>query len=260
MDVSIVGSGYVGLVTGACLADRGHRVVCVDVDRSKVDQINAGQPPIHERGLPELLQRTAGRTLRASTDLEGAVGASDLTFITVGTPMHEGRIDLRFVDDAASGIGSALRGKSGYHAVVVKSTVLPGTTGDRVRSRIEATSGKRAGEDFGLGMNPEFLTEGCAVDDFINPGRLVLGGIDGRTHDALEQLYADFDGSVPRLRTTLATAEMIKYASNAVLATMISFSNEIARLCAAVGGVDARDVMQACTAPRTSRPDTTASR
>ena len=244
MNVSIIGSGYVGLVTGACLADRGHDVVCVDVDRTKVDLINAGKPTIHERGLPELLLRTAGRTLRASTDLADAVAASDLTFITVGTPIRGGRIDLGFVDAAAGGIGAALRGKPGYHTVIVKSTVLPGTTEGLVRERIESVSGKRAGEDFGLGMNPEFLTEGCAVEDFVNPGRLVLGGIDGRTHDALERLYADFDCSVPRLRTSPSTAEMIKYASNAVLATMISFSNEIARLCAAVGGVDARDVMR----------------
>ena len=127
---------------------------------------------------------------------------------------------------------------------MVKSTVIPGTTVGVVRAAIEAASGKQAGECFGLGMNPEFLTEGTAVADFSQPDRLVLGGIDARTHDVLRALYASFDAAVPRIVTNPTTAEMIKYASNAVLATMISFSNEIARLCTAVGGVDAIDVMR----------------
>jgi UDPglucose 6-dehydrogenase len=128
--------------------------------------------------------------------------------------------------------------------VIVKSTVIPGTTVGFVRTALEGASGKIAGQGFGLGMNPEFLTEGTAVADFSHPDRLVLGGIDGRTHDVLRELYSSFDAAVPRIVTNPTTAEMIKYASNAVLATMISFSNEIARLCTAVGGVDAIDVMR----------------
>jgi UDPglucose 6-dehydrogenase/GDP-mannose 6-dehydrogenase len=244
MKVSIVGTGYVGLVTGACLAECGHDVVCVDVDPRKVETINLGRAPIHEKGLPELLQRNSGRRLRASTDLAAAVAATDLTFIAVGTPASGGRIDLSYVEAAASEIGAALRHRPGYSSVIVKSTVIPGTTIGLVRRALESASGKTAGEGFGLGMNPEFLTEGSAVADFSHPDRLVLGGIDSRTHDFLHELYAGFDAGVPRIVTNPTTAEMIKYASNAALATMISFSNEIARLCAAVGGVDAIEVMR----------------
>jgi UDPglucose 6-dehydrogenase len=243
MKISIVGTGYVGLVTGACLADRGHDVTCIDVDRSKVDAINARRAPIHEVGLDDLLARHVGTRLRATSDLAAAVAASDVTFIAVGTPAAEGRIDLQYVEKAAVAIGEALRGKSAYHAVIVKSTVIPGTTDGPVRRALEAGSGKRAGADFGLGMNPEFLTEGQAVADFMNPDRIVLGGIDARTHALLEALYADFAGA-SRILTNPRTAEMIKYASNALLATAISFSNEIARLCAKVGGVDVVDVMR----------------
>jgi UDPglucose 6-dehydrogenase len=244
MKVSIVGTGYVGLVTGACLAECGHDVICVDVDPRKVEMINSARAPIHERGLPELLQRNSGRRLRAVTNLAEAVGATDLTFIAVGTPTSGGQIDLKYIEAAASEIGAALRQKTSYHAVIVKSTVIPGTTVGVVRTALENSSGKTAGQGFGLGMNPEFLTEGTAVADFSHPDRLVLGSIDAQTHDALRELYSSFDAAVPRVVTNPTTAEMIKYASNVVLATMISFSNEIARLCSAVGGVDAMDVMR----------------
>jgi UDPglucose 6-dehydrogenase/GDP-mannose 6-dehydrogenase len=231
------------LVTGACLAESGHNVVCVDVDPRKVDMINSARAPIHESGLPELLKRNAGCRLRASSDLAAAVAATELTFIAVGTPASGGKIDLQYVAAAASEIGAALRYKADYHAVIVKSTVIPGTTVGVVRGELESASGKIAGDGFGLGMNPEFLTEGTAVADFSRPDRLVLGGIDDRTHQVLRDVYATFDAAVPRVLTNPTTAEMIKYASNALLATMISFSNEIARLCTAVGGVDAIDVM-----------------
>ena len=243
MNLSIVGTGYVGLVTGVCLAERGHNVVCIDVDRNKVDMINAGRAPIHETGLPELLGKNIGRRLTATTDLARAVHDSEVTFIAVGTPAVDGRIDLRYVEAAASEIGQALRDKHGYHALVVKSTVIPGTTDGAVRRAAEHASGKKAGEDFGLGMNPEFLTEGRAIEDFTRPDRIVIGGTDERTHDVLSAVYAGFHG-VPRVFTNNATAEMIKYASNSLLATMISFSNEIARLCTAVGDVDVVDVMR----------------
>lgn len=244
MKISVVGAGYVGLVTGACLAERGHDVICVDVDPRKVEMINSAHAPIHESGLPELLQRNAGRRLRASTDLTAAVATTDLTFIAVGTPAVDGKIDLKYIETAASEIGAALRNKASYHTVVVKSTVIPGTTVGLVRAALERASEKTAGVGFGLGMNPEFLTEGTAVADFTHPDRLVLGGIDAQTHDVLRDLYSSFEAAVPRVVTNPTTAEMIKYASNAVLATMISFSNEIARLCTAVGGVDAIEVMR----------------
>ena len=243
MRISIIGTGYVGLVSGACLAEVGHDVTCVDLEPTKVDAINAGRAPIHEAGLPELLQRTVGRKLRATADLAGAVQASDVTFIAVGTPAADGKIDLQYVRRAAEQIGAAMRGKPGRHTVVVKSTVIPGTTDGAVREALEAGSGLVAGKDFGLGMNPEFLTEGQAIEDFMRPDRIVLGGIDEQTRDLLAAIYAPFAGA-PVIRTNTKTAEMIKYASNAALATMISFANEFGRLCSTLGDVDVRDVMR----------------
>jgi UDPglucose 6-dehydrogenase len=244
MKLSIIGTGYVGLVTGVCLAEKGHSVVCVDLDESKVNQINAGKTPIYEPGLPELLERqVAGGRLRATTNLEQAVRESSLTLIAVGTPFNRDQIDLTYVRTCAAQIGAALRKKKTYHVVVVKSTVVPGTTDDVVKPILEKESGKRAGRDFGVGMNPEFLSEGEAVHDFMQPDRIVLGGVDERTRKSLAMVYRSFDG-VPILRTTNKTAEMIKYTSNALLATLISFSNEIGNLCSDLGGVDCVDVMQ----------------
>jgi UDPglucose 6-dehydrogenase len=163
--------------------------------------------------------------------------------IAVGTPFVGQNIDITSVTVWAGTIARALREKSGYHTVVVKSTVVPGTTDGAVVPILEESSGKRAGADFGVGMNPEFLTEGEAVGDFMDPDRIILGGIDARTQDALEELYAPFP-LAPRLRTNNATAEMIKYASNAMLATLVSFSNELANLGSALGAIDTVDVMR----------------
>jgi UDPglucose 6-dehydrogenase/GDP-mannose 6-dehydrogenase len=242
--VSIVGAGYVGLVTGACLAGDGHEVVVADVDLDKVDAINAAKSPIHESGLPELLARTVGDRLRATGDVADAVRSSDLTLVAVGTPSTTEGIDVSAVVSASRAIGNALVGKSGYHAVVVKSTVVPGTTDGIVTATLESASGRRAGSDLGVGVNPEFLTEGRAVADFQAPDRLVLGANDASTHSVLRQLYEPVDASVPRLLTNTRTAEAVKYASNALLATMISFANEIGDLCAAIGGIDVVDVMR----------------
>lgn len=244
MRISVIGTGYVGLVSGACLAEVGHECICVDVDAVKIDRINRGETPIHETGLDVMVRRLVGdKRLVASTDLRAAVLATDVTFIAVGTPFDGQRIDLRFVCEAARQIGAALREKAAYHVVVVKSTVVPGTTDEVVLPALEAASGKRAGVDFGVGMNPEFLTEGVAVADFMQPDRIVLGGIDSRTVDVQRQVYAAFD-ETPVLATNNKTAEMIKYTSNSVLATLISFSNEIGNVCSALGGVDVAEVMR----------------
>jgi UDPglucose 6-dehydrogenase len=242
MRITMVGSGYVGLVSGVCFAELGHEVTCVDRDPGKVAAIERGEPPIHERGLEPLLRRHLGTRFRASDDLASAVLASDLTMIAVGTPFGDGQIDLGQVREAAREIGSALRRASRYHVVVVKSTVVPGTTDSVVGPLLEEASGKRIGPELGLGMNPEFLTEGQAVEDFLHPDRLVLGAADAGSLEALEALYARW-AEVPVIRTNCRTAEMIKYASNALLATSISFANEVANLCGALGGVDAIDVM-----------------
>jgi UDPglucose 6-dehydrogenase len=243
MRISVIGTGYVGLVSGVCFADTGHQCICVDVDPTKVDRINQGDPPIHENGLQELLRRHAGARLHASTDLATAVRESEITFIAVGTPFDGKRIDLSYVREAARQVGAALRDKNAYHVIVVKSTVVPGTTDELVVPELERSSGKRAGIDFGVGMNPEFLTEGVAIADFMNPDRIVLGGIDERTIDVQRKVYASF-ARTPIMQTNNKTAEMIKYASNSVLATLISFSNEIGNLCSTLGNVDAADVMR----------------
>jgi UDPglucose 6-dehydrogenase len=243
MKIAVVGGGYVGLVTGACLAELGHGVVCADVDPNKVESINRGRPTVHEAGLDELLAANVPARLRATTDVREAVLASQVTFIAVGTPLHDGEIDLRFVASAAEEIGFALRDSAGYHVVAVKSTVVPGTTEDVVVPILERASQKRVGHAFGVGVNPEFLTEGQAVDDFMRPDRIVLGGLDARTLDVLEAVYRPFE-DVKKVRTTPKTAEMIKYASNALLATAISFANEIGNLCAVHGELDVVEVMR----------------
>ena len=242
MRVSIIGAGYVGIVTGVCLAEKGHTVTCVEMDAAKVDRIRRGEPPIHEEGLAELLRRHTGTTFAATTSLADAVNDSDITLIAVGTPFDGQAIDLSYVLRAATEIGAVIAKKSQRHTVVVKSTVVPGTTDGPVRQALEAASGKTAGAGFGLGSNPEFLTEGTAIADFMHPDRIVIGGIDAATLDVLAELYAGFEG-VPVIRTNNGTAEMIKYASNSLLAAMISFSNELADLCSALGGIDAKDVM-----------------
>lgn len=240
--VSIIGAGYVGLVTGVCLAEKGHEVICVESDPAKLASIRAGDAPFHEEGLGALLEQHVGKKLRATASVDEAVAATELTLIAVGTPFDGKTIDLSWVLRACDEIGRAMERANRYHVVVVKSTVVPGTTTGLVREHLEKITGKKAGPDFGLGANPEFLTEGTAIRDFMFPDRIVIGGIDRRTLDALEALYAGFAG-VPIIRTNPSTAEMIKYASNSLLALMISFSNELADLCTALGGIDALDVM-----------------
>ncbi|WP_170561749.1 UDP-glucose dehydrogenase family protein [Ruegeria atlantica] len=242
MRVSVIGTGYVGLVSGACLAMKGHDVVCVDTVQQKIDQINACTPPIHEDGLADLLCQTVGQTLHGTTDLRDAVLNSDISLIAVGTPFDGNEIDLRYIRDVSRQIGEVIKDKDAYHVVVVKSTVVPGTTDTVVRPILEEASGKRAGQDFGIGMNPEFLKEGEAITDFMHPDRIVIGGGDDRAIAAMDELYSVFP-NVDIVRTNPATAEMIKYTANSLLATLISFSNEIGNLCANVG-VDVVEAME----------------
>ncbi len=259
MRVSIVGTGYVGLVTGACLAAKGHHVICVDVDEAKVALINRAQSPIYEPGLDALLRAHVGRSLFASTDLHAAVQESEITLVAVGTPFDGREIDLTYIRSAVRQIGEALRAKDGYHTVVIKSTVVPGTTDSVVLPILEEASGRRAGPDFGVGMNPEFLSEGEAVRDTLEPDRIILGGIDERSIETQRRLFAVF-GDVPMVPTNPRTAEMIKYASNGLQAALISFSNEIANLCAALGEVDVVEVMHGLHLSRyltTALPDGT---
>jgi UDPglucose 6-dehydrogenase len=243
MKVAVIGSGYVGTVTAACFAEIGHEVVCVDIDRKKTDQINSGIPPIYEEGLENLLQKYAGKRLIATSDYEFAIGETDVSFICVGTPSAEdGGIDLSIVHKAAASIGAVLAKRKEYHVVVVKSTVVPETTEKFVLPVLEKESGKKAGKDFGVAMNPEFLREGKAVHDFMHPDKIVVGAIDKRSGELVAELYRDFECEITH--TNPSTAEMIKYANNSLLATKISFANEIGNICKKLG-IDTYEVMKA---------------
>ena len=233
MRVVVAGTGYVGLTTAVCFASHGHQVRCTDIDESKIEMINMGVPPIFEEGMNSLLKEVVeSGQLTASTDLEKAVVSSDISFICVGTPnLEDGGIDLSQIRTVSASIGKALSNYDGRHVVVVKSTVLPGTSEETILPELEKNSGLKSVKDFGLCVNPEFLREGQAISDFLDPKNtgIVVGESDTESGDVLVKLYAGFNGSV--LRTFLRTAEMIKYARNAYLAKDVSFANEIANIC-----------------------------
>lgn len=230
-----------GLVSGVCLAAKGHTVTCVDVRADVVEKLNRAQPHIHEAGLPELLQKVvAEKRFSATLSLTDALSISSLVLIAVGTPSTDGRIDLRFVRQAAEQVGAWLKNTARYVSVVTKSTVVPGTTDTVVRKLVEQHSGRKLG-DFGLGMNPEFLREGNAVMDFMNPDRIVIGYEDIRTLTLLQELYRPW--TCEKLAVNTRTAEMIKYANNCLLATQISAVNELANLCFELGNIDVQYVM-----------------
>ncbi|QGA81055.1 UDP-glucose dehydrogenase family protein [Candidatus Nanohalobium constans] len=235
MHISVVGTGYVGLPAGTGLASRGNQVTCIDIDEEKVEKINNGDCPIYEEDLPELLEEMVSQgKLSATTNTAEAVADSDITFLAVGTPMNnDGSINLEYIKQAAEDAAEGIKEKDGYHVFVVKSTVVPTTTEEEIIPILEVVSGKKAGEDFGVCMNPEFLREGTALNDFLEPDRIVIGELDEKSGDTLEKVYSEFDA--PIMRTSLKAAELIKYASNSLLATKISFINEIGNLCKELG-------------------------
>jgi len=233
MNISIIGTGYVGLVSGACFAKLGNNVICVDIDENKIEKINKGISPIYEEGLDEILSRNKDK-IKATADYKFAIENSDITFICVGTPSKSDlSLDLSYIKKAAEEVGKQVQKKHGWQLIVVKSTVLPGTTKDIILPILEKYSRKKAGAGFGLAMNPEFLKEGIAVKDFLEPDRIVIGSYDKKSSNILKELYKNL--SRPIIETTLSTAEMIKYASNAFLATKISFINEIGNMCKKLG-------------------------
>jgi GDP-mannose 6-dehydrogenase len=242
MKVSVFGLGYVGSVSAAMLASDGHDVIGVDLNPDKVAAINAGASPIVEPGLGEALQDVVrqGR-LRATTTTEDAVRNSEISLICVGTPSRRnGSLDLGYVERVAGEIGSALRAVDHYHVVVVRSTVLPGTTHDIVIPALESGSGKTYGEGFGVSMNPEFLREGTALKDFRHPPLTLIGHNHAADASGTTALYAALDA--PVVATSIRTAEMIKYTSNTWHALKVCFANEIGNLCKRLG-VDSHDVM-----------------
>lgn len=233
MKISIIGTGYAGTVTGVCYADMGHQVHFVDLDTNKLDAINSGKCTIFEPDLEHLLVKNQN-AISTTPDVSKAFKDTELTIICVGTPQKaNGSHDLRYIQDVAHEIGKCIGSDSRYHTIIIKSTVLPGTTENIVLPILEYESGKHAGQAFGIGSNPEFLKEGSAIEDFFHTDRIVIGTRDKKTHDLLEILYQPLH--VPIFSTDIKTAEMIKYVSNAFLATKISFANEIGNLCKKTG-------------------------
>ncbi len=242
MKISVLGLGYVGTVSAACLAREGHEVIGVDPESRKIDLINAGRTPVIERDIGEIIEEqvAAGR-LSATTDVTAAIRCTDLSLICVGTPsLPNGGIDLTYVRRVCEQIGSVLRNHQGAPVIVVRSTMLPGTMREVVIPMLEACSGKRAGVDFGVCINPEFLREGTAAHDYYNPPKTVIGEISHASGDLLAKLYARTPG--PLIRTDVETAEMVKYVDNAWHAIKVGFANEIGNICKALE-VDSHRVM-----------------
>jgi UDPglucose 6-dehydrogenase len=247
MHASTVGSGYVGTTMAACLADLGHDVVAVDIDLDVVDSLNAGETHIHEPDLDPLVSAHAGDRLTATTD-HAAVADTDLTFLAVETPAREdGSIDPAALLAAAEDVGEAIADKDGYHLVVVKSTVLPDVVEEELVPTIERAAGKTDGEELGVAVNPEFQREGSAVDDFMDPDKIVLGTDDDeQALDLLAELYQPLvsDWDVPVVETGRREAAMIKYANNTFLAAKVSLINDLGNVCKEFG-VDAYEVADA---------------
>ena len=242
MRVSVFGLGYVGSVSAASFAADGHTVIGVDVAPAKVASLNEGRSPIVEKGLDELIRdNTANGRLRATTSTAEAVAGTDLSLICVGTPSRKnGSLDLTYLERVAEQIGEALRDKDAYHVVVVRSTVLPGTTHDVVIPALERTSGKKYGTGFGVTVNPEFLREGTAIHDFRNPPLTLVGHNYKSDAEPTQGLYSKV--AAPMVTTTIRTAEMIKYASNTWHALKVTFANEVGNLCKRLK-IDSHEVM-----------------
>lgn len=229
--ISIFGLGYVGSISAACFAGNGHQVIGVDVNLTKVEMINRGQSPIIEEGLTALLRKSVdGGRIRATTDAAQAVQDSEISIICVGTPSNpNGSLNLSYVQRVCADIGQALASKDSYHVVVARSTMLPGSTEEVVIPALEQASGKKAGRDFGVCFNPEFMREGSSVEDFYNPPFTVIGGDDERAIAVTTRLYAMLDA--PLFVVPFKVAEMIKYANNAFHALKVTFANEIGNIC-----------------------------
>jgi len=242
MRISVLGLGYVGTVTAGCLAQQGHEVIGVDPEPRKVDLINAGQSPIIEKDIGKIIeQQVAAGRLAARIEAIDAVQRTDLVMVCVGTPSRgNGDIDLKYIRRVAEQIGAAMRSHPGAPAVVIRSTMLPGTMRDVVIPTLESASGRKAGAEFGVCINPEFLREGSAVHDYFNPPKTVIGELNEASGNLLASLYAHLDA--PLVRTDIETAEMVKYTDNVWHALKVGFANEIGNVCKGLG-VDGHRVM-----------------
>jgi UDPglucose 6-dehydrogenase len=240
--------GYVGLCTAATFASKGIRSTGIDIDQERIDQIHKGKTPIHEPQLDSMLRKAVKKKLLNATTDTSTITKTDITFLTVGTPSQpDGSIDLSYIKKATESIGTALKEKTGYHTVVVKSTVVPGTTNGTVKPILEKTTNKTIGEDLGLAANPEFLAEGTAIRDALHPDKIVIGSNDQKSSDQLIKLYKQFHRTKlpPVLLMTPESAELVKYANNAFLATKVSFINTIANIAEQTPGVDVNKIAEA---------------
>lgn len=242
MKISVLGLGYVGCVSGACLADLGHQVIGVDPNSIKVEMINNGRTPVIEKGFQEFLENVVkDKNFFATTDLEMAIAETDIAMVCVGTPSRgNGSIDLKFVKKVSEHIGEALKRKNDYFVVGIRSTVFPGTVEEVVIPIIQEHSGKIVGRDFGICMIPEFLREGSSVHDFYYPPKTVIGEYDQKTGDIIVELFRKIEA--PLVRTQIRVAEMVKYADNCFHALKVSFANEIGNICKELG-FDSHKVM-----------------
>ena len=243
MKIAIFGLGYVGSVSAACLADAGHDITGVDVDPHKLSLIRGGRAPVSEPGLDDLLARmVADGRLAVTDDTAAAVQQSDLSLVCVGTPSRRnGSLDTTFLERVIGQIGAALAQGSAYHVVAIRSTVLPGVVASRLMPLLEDASGRRAGDDLGMCVNPEFLREGSAIRDFRRPPFTIIGATDRRAGDVLEAMYAHLESPVHRVRPD--EASMVKYASNAFHAVKVAFANEIGAVCQQLS-IDGATVMR----------------
>lgn len=254
MQISIVGSGYVGLVSGVCLALKGHNVTCIDKDTRIVESLNKGKPHIFEEGLHEALKKVVNNgRFKAVINFNNALENTGCVIIAVGTPSTDGKIDLAQVKSAATEIGTIIKKSNKKISVIVKSTVIPGTTDNYVKKIIEETSGKKLGQ-FGLGMNPEFLREGNAMEDFLYPDRIVMGFEDEYAKKTLEEIYLPWE--CDKVYVNTRTAEMIKYSNNVFLASLISLSNELANHASKLGNIDFLNVINAVALDKRWNPIT----
>ena len=243
MKISVFGLGYVGAVSAGCLAKDGHEVIGVDPYQPKVDLINAGQTPVIEKEIDEIIANAVKHgNLRATTNVHEAVSQTELSLICVGTPSQlNGSLDLKYVRTVCEQIGAAIQNSPTYHVVVARSTMLPGSMNSVVIPTLEQASKKKAGKDFGVCINPEFLREGTAVYDLYHPPKTVIGESDPRCGDIVSSLYAGLDA--PLIRTDIETAEMVKYSDNVWHALKVSFANEVGNICKAIG-LDGHKVME----------------
>ncbi|OUU19081.1 MAG: hypothetical protein CBB97_19810 [Candidatus Endolissoclinum sp. TMED37] len=243
MKISIVGMGYVGLISGLGFCNYGHKVICLEKNKKKIDDLRKNKDILYEPGLKKILNKHLDKNFFVSENFKKTIPSTDITFVAVGTPFENKKFSTKYLKSAARDIGIALKNKKQYHVVVIKSTVLPGTTDTVFKENIENFSGKKAGADFGLSMNPEFLREGEAINDFIKSDRIVIGHDNSKTKSIIKKVYENFK-NVPILYTNNKTAELIKYTSNSLLANLISFSNEISNIGDRIGGVNFDQVLK----------------